>query len=295
MRCLSGRRCWPALFLLLLKSKSGFPGWKSRDSCELATWLRDYDAWEKWFERWGNRVVHNFNDQIGDGAQGASRAAGLARGGMSGPIGRRPMRRTTSSSRGVATFSSTGKTTRRWCVQRKQCVAQPLKAGQAEEKVVKTSSSLRLHLTGGWTQAQYPSDAHLRHHRDAGGRGGDRRFTIPAIGVMLMMIPDGRGGHEWKPATTLGLGVRLFHFAPPLLKRQASVHFNVARTQRSWRWGYPELLRDRHQCESRRIVGQRERSAGRSPSHTGRGLGGRPGPRLVTLTSRLQKRILAPS
>ena len=24
---------------------------------ELAKWLRDYHAWEKWFELWGNRVA----------------------------------------------------------------------------------------------------------------------------------------------------------------------------------------------------------------------------------------------
>ena len=30
---------------------------------ELATWLQDYEAWEKWFEVWGNRVAHNFDNQ----------------------------------------------------------------------------------------------------------------------------------------------------------------------------------------------------------------------------------------
>ena len=30
---------------------------------ELAKWLKEYEAWEKWFEVWGNRVAHNFDDQ----------------------------------------------------------------------------------------------------------------------------------------------------------------------------------------------------------------------------------------
>ena len=30
---------------------------------ELAKWLKEYEAWEKWFELWGNRVAHNFDDQ----------------------------------------------------------------------------------------------------------------------------------------------------------------------------------------------------------------------------------------
>ena len=56
------------------------------------------------------------------------------------------------------------------------------------------------------------------------------RFTLPAIGVMVVMIPDGEGGHDWKPATTLGFGYRICDFVPPLMKKQASLHFNVART-----------------------------------------------------------------
>lgn len=30
---------------------------------ELAEWFRQYSAWEKWFEQWGNRVARNFDDQ----------------------------------------------------------------------------------------------------------------------------------------------------------------------------------------------------------------------------------------
>ena len=44
------------------------------------------------------------------------------------------------------------------------------------------------------------------------------------------MIPDGEGGHDWKPATTLGFGYRIGDFVPPLIKKQASLHFNIART-----------------------------------------------------------------
>ena len=34
-------------------------------SDELAKWLKEYRAWEKWFEQWGNRVSsNNDNDAI---------------------------------------------------------------------------------------------------------------------------------------------------------------------------------------------------------------------------------------
>jgi hypothetical protein len=49
-----------------------------------------------------------------------------------------------------------------------------------------------------------------------------KRFTLPAIGVMLVMRSDGEGGHSWKPATTLGFGYRIGDFVPPLW--EASLH-----------------------------------------------------------------------
>ena len=56
------------------------------------------------------------------------------------------------------------------------------------------------------------------------------RYTLPATGVMLVMVPDGAGGHDWKPATTLGFAYRLFDFVPPMHKTPVSLHINIART-----------------------------------------------------------------
>ena len=131
-------------------------------------------------------------------------------------------------------------------LQRKQRASQPLRAGQKEEKVVKTSFFRRLHLTGGWAQAQYPSTHTYGIVGMQVGVVETGRFTIPAIGVMLMMIPDGRGGHEWKPATTLGFGFRLFDFVPPVDQEAGQPPFQRRENERSWRWGYTELFRDRH-------------------------------------------------
>ena len=35
-------------------------------SQELAQWLKDYRAWEKWFEHWGNKVAQDFNGHVID-------------------------------------------------------------------------------------------------------------------------------------------------------------------------------------------------------------------------------------
>ena len=43
------------------------------------------------------------------------------------------------------------------------------------------------------------------------------RFTLPAIGVMVVTVPDGDGGHAWRPATTLGFGYLIGNFVPPFM------------------------------------------------------------------------------
>ncbi len=98
------------------------------------------------------------------------------------------------------------------------------------DKVVKSSFFQRVHLTGLWTRAQYPGPSVY-------GIVGMQisvveigRYTLPATGVMLVMVPDGSGGHAWKPATTLGFAYRLFDFVPPMHRTPVSLHINIART-----------------------------------------------------------------
>ena len=102
--------------------------------------------------------------------------------------------------------------------------------GQADDKVVKSSFFQRVHLTGLWMQARYPATPAYGIVGMQIGVFETGRFTLPAIGVMVVMIPDGEGGHAWKPATTLGFGYRIGDFVPPFMKTQASLHFNIART-----------------------------------------------------------------
>ena len=71
-------------------------------SAELAKWLKEYRAWEKWFEQWGNRVERDFNDDHSGDARsvpsllpGSRRHAGMISSSM-------------SSWRVPATFSSPG-------------------------------------------------------------------------------------------------------------------------------------------------------------------------------------------
>jgi hypothetical protein len=102
--------------------------------------------------------------------------------------------------------------------------------GKAADTVVKTSFFQRLHLTGLWVRAQYPSTPVYGVVGMQIGVFEVGRLTLPATGVMLVMLSDGSGGHDWKPATTLGLGYRLFDFVPPRQKKPFSLHVNVAST-----------------------------------------------------------------
>ena len=53
-------------------------------SAELAKWLKEYRAWEKWFEQWGNRVARERQQHRDLDPQEASRTSCLARGRMPG-------------------------------------------------------------------------------------------------------------------------------------------------------------------------------------------------------------------
>jgi hypothetical protein len=190
---------------------------------ELARWLRKYHEWETWYETWGNRVVPHFSgDLLWERKTRpeppvwlhAECQAGAALDGM---------------------FESACYILRHWdeqpllILQRRQS-ALMTSAGKVTDKVVKTSFFQRVHLTGMWVQAQYPA---MHAYGIVGTQVGvfeTGRFTLPAVGVMLVMIPDGQGGHDWKPASTVGFGYRLFDFVPPWMNRPASLHFNMSRT-----------------------------------------------------------------
>lgn len=191
---------------------------------ELATWLKDYEAWEKWFEVWGNRVAHNVENQ---------------------PLWQRKKRpeppvwleRLCQDDWADDTrLADACYILRRWdeeplrILQRRD-PALVLSVGRADDRVVKSSFFNRIHVSGLWAEARYPATPAYGIVGMQVGVFETGRFTLPAVGVMLVMTPDGLGGHAWQPATTLGFGYRLGDFVPPLIGRQVSLHLNVATVQ----------------------------------------------------------------
>ena len=190
---------------------------------ELGKWLKEYEAWEKWFELWGNRVQKNFDDQ---------------------PIWERKKRpdppvwleaECQGDLVADGRLASACYLFRHWDEQpllilQRRGSALSMSGGKVNDDVVKRSFFQRVHLTGLWMEARYPTTQAYGIVGMQIGVVEVGRFTLPAIGVMVVTVPDGDGGHAWRPATTLGFGYLIGNFVPPFMKTQASLHFNIART-----------------------------------------------------------------
>ena len=190
---------------------------------ELAQWLKEYRAWEKWFEQWGNRVAKNFNsDVIWKRKDRPHPPAWLAETCANDPIIDEQL-------------VSACNILLSWDEQPLQIIRRrdspvTTSGGKPADTVVKTSFFQHVHLTGMWTRAQYPAAPAYGIVGMQIGVLEIGRYTLPATGVMLVMISDGKGGHDWKPASTLGFGFRLLDFVPPLHQAPLSLHINIART-----------------------------------------------------------------
>jgi hypothetical protein len=185
---------------------------------ELVEWLEAYKRWEAWILKWGNRVAYN--------------AAG-------GIIKDRPVRpdppdwladdcRQSLTTEGP--LAEACQILARWHGLSQLILSQRHLGGRTATDVEpKTSFLQRIHFSGGWVPAQLPAP---KVYLVAGMQVGIvevGRATLPAVGVGLMAVADGEGGYEWKPATIIGIGYRLASFGFPWVKREANLHFNIAR------------------------------------------------------------------
>jgi hypothetical protein len=190
---------------------------------ELSQWLKEYREWEKWFELWGNRIARNGSGfEIWERKKRPEPPAWLEEVCRDQVVVGDP-------------WASACHILRTWDDQPAQIIQRrgstvATSSGKATDTVVKSSFFQRVHLTGLWGRAQYPATPvyGIVGMQIAVLEVG--RFTLPATGVMLVMLPDGTGGHDWKPGTTVGFGFRLFDFISPLHQKPFSLHLNLART-----------------------------------------------------------------
>lgn len=191
---------------------------------DLSTWLKEYREWEKWFEQWGNRVARNNSDfHIWGRKKRPDPPVWLAQVCAEAPVMDDQL---ASGCHILATWDD-----QPIQIMRRRGSAVATSGGNAADTVVKSSFLQRIHLTGLWTRAQYPGTPVYGIIGMQISVVEIGRVTLPATGVMLVMLPDGAGGHDWKPAATLGFGLRLFDFIAPVRKKPLSLHVNIASTQ----------------------------------------------------------------
>jgi hypothetical protein len=190
---------------------------------DISKWLKAYREWEKWFELWGNRVARNASDfHVWERKERPDPPPWLEH------VCRTELvfdDELASACRIVATWDD-----QPMQIIRRRGSAVATSGGKAADTVVKSSFFQRVHLTGLWTRAQYPGTPIYGIIGMQISVVEVGRVTLPATGVMLVMLPDGSGGHDWKPAATLGFGFRLFDFVAPVRKKPLSLHVNVATT-----------------------------------------------------------------
>jgi hypothetical protein len=216
---------FPAILVLLVSAPAVCLGQDTppqqlldRQYQELVTWLAEYERWEAWTMKWGNKVAYNsagavvrkrpVRPQPPDWLWADCQSVIVAEGALA--RGCEILSRWQGLSRYLARANSAGRLPK-------------------ADVVPKSSFLQRIHLSGGWVPAQLPAP---QVYLVAGMQIGIvevGRVTLPAVGVGLMALADGSGGYEWKPATVFGIGYRLTSFGFPWVKREAHLHINVAR------------------------------------------------------------------
>jgi hypothetical protein len=191
---------------------------------ELSAWMKQYRNWERFYESYGNRLAH--------GPGGGMDLARVPR--PDPPAWLAADCEMFAGSEGL--WHDACAIVRQWddlplLILKRSRTARVAASGIVNDKVVKTSFLQRIHLTGLWVPAQYPTPPFYGIVGMQLGLVQIKRLTFPAIGTMVVRMPDGYGGHTLKPATTLAAGVRLFDFAAPFVDRRATLHFNIARAQ----------------------------------------------------------------
>jgi hypothetical protein len=205
------------------QAQSPRPSIEQRTS-ELSKWLKEYREWEKWFEVWGNRVARNSSDfRIWGRKTRPEPPAWLAEVCRDEPAVDEQLPR-------ACHILVTWEDQPLQILQRRGS-AVATSGGQAADVVAKSSFFQRVHLTALWTRAQYPGTPVYGIVGMQISVFETGRVTLPATGVMLVMVSDGVGGYDWRPAATLSFGVRLVDFMLPIRTKPLSLHFNIAQTR----------------------------------------------------------------
>lgn len=106
---------------------------------------------------------------------------------------------------------------------------QVLQAQKQNEEDPHNSFWKHVHLDAGWTSLDYRSHAYglVGVHVTLPELAKRVQIYLPP-GFLLLSIPDGVGGREFKPAATIGVSIKMFRFVFPQGK-DGTAYFNLAK------------------------------------------------------------------
>jgi len=188
----------------------------------LRAWLHDIRSYRDWYERYRNRIARNLNGGIAKTRrqEPASPAWLPGKCEVLANFVPRPAGLLADGCDWLAYSQS------RFTVDPVQ--QQILQAQLQNEQVPRSSFWKHVHLDAGWGSLDYRTHTYglVGVHLTLPEIGKRVQIFLPP-GVMLVSIPDGRGGHAFQPAATVGVSIKMFRFRFPH-DRPGTGYFNLA-------------------------------------------------------------------
>jgi hypothetical protein len=177
---------------------------------ELQAWLHDIRSYRDWYDRYRNRIARNLNGGIAKTRrQEPAFPAWLpAKCDVLANVVPTPAGLLADGCDWLAYSQS------RFTVDPAQ--QQRLQAQAQNEQTPHSSFWKHVHLDAGWGALDYRTHTYglVGVHLTLPEIGKRLQIFLPP-GVMLVSIPDGRGGHQVQPAATVGVSIKMFRFQFP--------------------------------------------------------------------------------
>jgi hypothetical protein len=191
-------------------------------------WTREYTAWKQWFELWRNRREPGWfgTRQRRERPDPPASLAGAC------PV---PADETGILADACRLFAEWRSQDAGTAIATQQ-VAATRTQNEAPRRTVWWQ---HVHLDALWPMTQGSSGMFgvVGLHTTIKVTGRVQVFVAP--GAILMRVPDASGSQQWKPATDWGFSYRMFDFTMPGMRRQSTLHVNLAKV---WLLGSTENL-----------------------------------------------------
>ena len=189
---------------------------------ELKQWTDDVRSYQRWYQRNKNRISRNVFGGVGDRREIPTVPEWLP--GKCDLLSEfdPPPAGTLSAGCNLLSFFESNFTV-------DPAVQQVVQAQKQNEEDPHRSFWKHVHLDAGWTSLDYRSHAYglIGVHITLPELAKRVQIYLPP-GFLLLSMPDGFGGREFKPAATIGVSIKMFRFVFPQGK-EGTAYFNLAK------------------------------------------------------------------